>query len=206
MSGIASIPDYSLPKYTKLPKNLAHWKIDPDRSVLLVHDMQRYFLAPFSEAFQSRLIEKCSTLVKHSRTLRMPIFYTAQPGSMSEKERGLLKDIWGPGMKASPEDREIVEELKPRSEDTVLTKWRYSAFCRSNLQEQIISKNRDQLIICGVYGHVGIMATAIEAFSHDIQPFLVADAIGDFTAEYHWMTLNYSASRCAVVTTVKEAF
>ena len=63
---------------------------------------------------------------------------------------------------------------------------------------------RDQLIICGVYAHVGVLATAIDAFTHDIQPFLVADALADFTLEHHRMALDYAAQRCAVVSTTGE--
>ncbi|CDI94780.1 phenazine biosynthesis protein PhzD [Pseudomonas aeruginosa PA38182] len=59
------------------------------------------------------------------------IAYTAQPGSMTEEQRGLLKDFWGPGMRASPADREVVEELAPGPDDWLLTKWRYSAFFHS---------------------------------------------------------------------------
>lgn len=65
---------------------------------------------------------------------------------------------------------------------------------------------RDQLVLCGVYAHVGVLATAIEAFTNDIQVFLVADATADFSAEYHRSALKYAAERCARVTTVKGLF
>ena len=52
---------------------------------------------------------------------------------------------------------------------------------------------RDQLVICGVYAHVGILMTAHEGFSNDIQTFLVADAIADFSADFHRMALEYAA-------------
>jgi isochorismate hydrolase len=44
--------------------------------------------------------------------------------------------------------------------------------------------------------------TAIEAFTNDIQLFLVADAVTDFSEQYHRLALDYAAQRCAVVTTV----
>jgi isochorismate hydrolase len=61
-------------------------------------------------------------------------------------------------------------------------------------------------LICGVYGHVGVLMTAVDAFSNDIQPFLVADAVADFSAEFHRLALTYAAQRCAMVVTTKEVW
>lgn len=54
MAGIAPIPPYPLPERGDLPDNTARWSIDPDRAVLLVHDMQRYFLQPFAPSCATR--------------------------------------------------------------------------------------------------------------------------------------------------------
>jgi isochorismate hydrolase len=206
MPGIAPIADYALPTTGDLPTSTAQWTPDPSRAVLLVHDMQRYFLAPFPPSIRNPLVRHCASLLERSAALGVPVFYTAQPGGMTEQERGLLKDFWGPGMKVSPLDREIIEELAPRPVDQVLTKWRYSAFFRSDLLQQMRDQGRDQLVVCGVYAHIGVLATAIEAFTNDIQSFLVADALGDFSADYHRLALDYAAVRCSVVTTTEEVF
>jgi isochorismate hydrolase len=206
MPGIAPIPAYPLPTTVDLPANTAQWDLEPHRAVLLVHDMQRYFLAPFPPLIRDPLVRHCALLRERCAALDVPVFFTAQPGGMSEQQRGLLKDFWGPGMRVDPLDRQIVDELAPRPVDRVLTKWRYSAFFRSNLLTLMREQDRDQLIICGVYAHVGVLMTAVEAFTNDIQPFLVADAIGDFSAEQHRMALDYAASRCSVVTTTEEVF
>jgi isochorismate hydrolase len=206
MPGIAPIAAYPLPTSGDLPTNTAAWTVDPDRAVLLIHDMQRYFLAPFPPPLRDPLVRHCVQLRQRCNELSVPVFYTAQPGDMSEQDRGLLKDIWGPGMKADPRDRQIIDELAPKPNDQVLTKWRYSAFFRSDLLTQLRDQGRDQLIVCGVYAHIGVLATALEAFTNDIQPFLVADALGDFSADYHRLALDYAAVRCSVVTTVEEVF
>lgn len=206
MTGLASIKSYPLPKAGDLPASTAQWVLDPHRAVLLVHDMQRYFLSPFSVSFRDPLVRHCRLLLERCAVCDVPVLYTAQPGSMTKQQRGLLKDIWGPGMRADPHDREFIEELAPKPVDRVFTKWRYSAFFRSDLLELMREQGRDQLIICGVYAHVGVLVTAIEAFSHDIQPFVVADAVGDFSAEHHRMALEYAAGRCAVVICSEEVF
>ncbi len=206
MPGIAPIAAYPLPTTAELPISTAQWTLDSRRAVLLVHDMQRYFLAPFASSVRDPLVRHCVLLRERCAALGIPVFYTAQPGGMTDEERGLLKDFWGPGMRVDPIDRQIVAELAPRPADQLLTKWRYSAFFRSDLLAQMRDQGRDQLIVCGVYAHVGVLVTALEAFTNDIQPFLVADAVGDFSAEYHRLALDYAAARCSVVTTTEEVF
>lgn len=127
--------------------------------------------------------------------------YTVQPGRMTDEQRGLLKDFWGPGMRGDAVDREVVAPLAPEPNDWVFTKWRYSAFFRSNLLARMREHGRDQLVICGVYAHVGVLMSAVEAFTNDIKPFVVADAVADFSLEYHRLAMEYAAQRCAVVVT-----
>ncbi|MBV6752961.1 isochorismatase family protein [Pseudomonas chlororaphis] len=204
MTGIPAITPYALPTAHDLPTNLARWRIDPQRAVLLIHDMQRYFLRPLPTPLRDEVVGNAARIRRWSASQDIPVAYTAQPGSMTEAQRGLLKDFWGAGMQASPADREVVDALKPAPGDWLLTKWRYSAFFNSDLLERMRAQGRDQLILCGVYAHVGVLISTVDAYSNDIQPFLVADAIADFSKEHHWMALEYAASRCAMVVTTEE--
>jgi trans-2,3-dihydro-3-hydroxyanthranilic acid synthase len=61
-------------------------------------------------------------------------------------------------------------------------------------------------VVCGVYAHVGILMTAVEAFTNDIEAFLVGDAVADFSPAHHRMALDYAAERCAVVVPAQEVF
>ncbi|MEW2544912.1 isochorismatase family protein [Streptomyces sp. NPDC047002] len=203
---IGPIDPYPMPTERDLPETRVPWVPDPARAVLLIHDMQRYFLRPYTaDASPAQdLLHNCGLLRTRCAQLGVPIAYTAQPGDMTEQERGLLKDIWGPGMHADEEDRRIVDSLRPRTRDTVFTKWRYSAFHRNDLLGTLRRTGRDQLIICGVYAHVGCLMTAVDAFSHDIQTFLVADAIADFSLANHRAALSYAADNCAAVSTTRD--
>ncbi|MEU6466786.1 isochorismatase family protein [Streptomyces sp. NPDC046976] len=202
---LGPITPYPMPTERDLPETYVPWIPDPARAVLLIHDMQRYFLRPYTaDASPARdLLHNCGLLRTRCAQLGVPVAYTAQPGDMTDEERGLLKDVWGPGMHADEEDRRIVDSLAPRTDDIVFTKWRYSALHRTGLLETLREAGRDQLIICGVYAHVGCLMTAVDAFSHDIQTFLVADAIADFSLDGHRTALSYAADNCAAVPTTR---
>ena len=99
---------------------------------------------------------------------------------------------------------EFVEPLAPEPGDRVYTKWRYSAFHNSSLLADLRALGRDQLVIAGVYAHVGVLMTAVEAYTNDIETFVVADAIADFSGADHRLALDYAARCCAVVCVAKE--
>lgn len=208
--GIPAIEPYPMPTAGELPAAIARWTPDPRRAMLLIHDMQKYFLRPFPPNTSPvvDLVRNIALLRARCDELGIPVGYTAQPGGMTDEQRGLLKDFWGPGMTVAPVHREVVEGLEPVEGDHVFTKWRYSAFHKSNLLDVLRGSGRDQLIVCGVFAHVGCLMTVNDAFTNDIEAFLVADAVADFSPDYHRMALSYAAERCAatpVTSTVLDA-
>ncbi|HYN93023.1 MAG TPA: isochorismatase family protein [Pilimelia sp.] len=196
---LPAIPPYPLPGPADLPAGPAPWRPDPRRATLLVHDMQRYFTAPFAGAPLPEVVARIGTLRRACAAAGIPVIYTAQPGGQPRAERGLLADFWGAGLPADPAAAAIVAELAPAADDTVVTKRRYSAFAGTGLADRLAG--RDQLVITGVYAHIGVLATACDAFMRDIEPFVVADAVADFSAAHHRRALRYAAQRCAAVTT-----
>lgn len=204
---IPRIASYPLPSRADVPAGKTRWTFDPRRGALLIHDMQRYFMAFYGEdsALAAELVENIRRLKTCCVALGVPVVYTAQPTEQSPADRALLNDMWGPGLtRADPALASIVQGLEPSDEDTVLTKWRYSAFQRSPLEEQLRAWGRDQLLICGVYAHIGCLTTALDAFMRDVQPFLVADALADFSRDEHLMALNFVAGRCGQVTSLQN--
>lgn len=203
---LPTISPYPMPEWADLPQNRVSWIPDPKRAVLLIHDMQKYFLAPYAAGTSpvTELIRNIRSLKQHCDAVGIPVIYSAQPGNQSPEQRGLLVDFWGPGMEANPDQTEMVAELAPGDNDLVMTKWRYSAFQRTDLLELLHRQQRDQLIVCGVYAHIGCLLTACEAYMQDVQPFFVADAVADFSEEYHRMALTYVAERCGITTTTNR--
>ncbi|MGQ1888431.1 isochorismatase family protein [Serratia marcescens] len=200
---IPKLNDYALPTADELPQNKVTWQVEPQRAALLIHDMQQYFLNFWGEdsALIKQVVENIANLRRYCKQQGIPVFYTAQPNQQSDEDRALLNDMWGPGLNKHPEQQAVTAALAPDEDDTVLVKWRYSAFHRSPLQEILQESGRDQLIICGVYAHIGCLTTAIDAFMRNIQPFMVADGLADFSRDEHLMALRYTAGRCGRVVT-----
>lgn len=199
---IPRIADYPMPKPASFPANRTAWRPDPKRAVLLIHDMQRYFLRYYDAegVLLPSLIGNLVTLRDWAHANGIPVVYTAQPHEQSAADRALLNDMWGPGLSVADAGLQtIAADLAPGPEDVVLTKWRYSAFKRSDLAERMQSWKRDQLLIGGVYAHIGCMVTAIDAFMSDIQAFMVGDAVADFSEAEHRMALQYVATRCGAL-------
>jgi len=205
---IKSLASYPLPSSVDVPPNKVSWQFKPAKSALLIHDMQQYFIEFYGEnnPLINQVINNILALKLFCKSQGIPVYYTAQPKEQHNDDRALLNDMWGKGLPQHPEKQPIIEVLTPDNDDIVLTKWRYSAFYRSPLAKLMQSQNRDQLIICGVYGHIGVMQTAVDAFMNDIKPFLIADAIADFNLEDHLMALNYIAKNAGRVMCKDDIF
>ncbi|KAF7767612.1 bifunctional isochorismate lyase / aryl carrier protein [Pseudoalteromonas citrea] len=197
---IPKLSHYPLPREAQLPDNRVDWQIDPQRAALLIHDMQHYFINFYGEnnPLIDAVIANIQALKSYCYEQGIPVYYTAQPIKQGTQERGLLRDMWGDGLQ-DPTQQPVIDTLAPTDKDIVLTKWRYSAFQKCDFEERLTSAKRDQLLIVGIYAHIGVMTTAVDAFMRDIKPFVIADAVADFSYDEHQMALNFVAQRCGKV-------
>ncbi|MEU4315515.1 isochorismatase family protein [Nocardia sp. NPDC024068] len=194
------IAPYAMPSLDEEITNRVSWRLDPDRCALLIHDMQNYFLTAYQldQDPARTMIANIDRLRTLCHELGIPVIYSVQPGDQHPDRRGLLADFWGTGMSDGP-DTEVIAELKPEEQDIRVTKWRYSAFQRTDLRQLLGYRNRDQLVVTGVYAHMGCMLSAAEAFMNDIHAFMAHDAVADFSREEHSIALKYTARRCGMV-------
>lgn len=202
---LPSIAPYTVPQGTDLPANKVSWRPDPERAVLLIHDMERHFVNAFTPGAEplNQVVPNIALLRERARAAGVPVVYCAQPGGQTPEQRGLQLEWWGPGV-ADPAMEAIIDELAPGAGDVQLTKWRYSAFQRTDLRRRMQEWGRDQLIITGIYAHIGCLMTAAEAFQREVQAFFVADAVADFSRADHDMAVSYAARNCGVVDTTRN--
>ncbi|WP_058234459.1 isochorismatase family protein [Devriesea agamarum] len=192
---------YAIP--SQLPTSRLTWPAAPSRSMLLVHDMQEHFVAKYAhdaEPIRS-VIDRISQLVDCARRVGVPVVFSAQPGDQDPDSRGLLTDLWGAGPSSSAID--IIDAFTPQPGE-LMTKHRYSAFQRTDLDERIAQAGCDTLVLTGIYANIGVKATALDAFMRDIRPIVIGDAVADFDLDEHRAALSWVAGRCGRIASTRS--
>jgi ureidoacrylate peracid hydrolase len=92
---------------------------------------------------------------------------TAPDGTES---RILIRDTW---------NTEIVPELKPRAEDTVLYKTRFSGFYKTDLDERLTALGIKHLIITGCTTSICVESTVRDAMFRDYLCILLSDCMSE---------------------------
>lgn len=201
---IPPIAPYAIPALPPPAAEHLYWRVSDNRAALLIHDMQSYFVAAYDESSEpaASVIANIAAIRARCTELGVPVIYTVQPPRQHPARRGLLLDRWGEGIVTDDEAR-VIPALAPASTDIEITKWRYSAFARTDLRELLVRLGRDQLIVTGVYAHIGCQLTAADAFMNDVQPFFVSDAVADFSAIDHSRAVEYVDRTCGVALTTR---
>jgi nicotinamidase-related amidase len=150
----------------------ATFELDPQRSALLVIDMQDEFVRPGWTAYwvpeATRIIPRVARLIATCRILSIPIIFTAFAQTHQRLDR--------PASGASMPNRyafdsgncfkngHIVDDLKPHPEDVVILKPSYGAFYDTPLQTILHNLRRDTIIICGTLTNFCCGTTARQGF------------------------------------------
>lgn len=151
-------------------------RIDPARTALVVIDMQNDFvqrggslLVPDAEA----TIPAIRRLLELARLNRMRVVYGQDTHHRGDPEWEMwpehcLEGSWG---------WEIIAELAPGVDDTVLRKVRYDAFFGTSLDHLLRLWGVDTLIICGTVANIGVQYTAASAALRWYHVVIPRDAI-----------------------------
>lgn len=109
------IQPYAMPVASELPVNKVAWTPDAKRAVLLIHDMQNYFMNAFTAGASPvvELIDHIAQLRSTCHELGIPVVYSAQPGGQTPEQRGLQLDFWGAGIDGGPVQKKLLNRSHP---------------------------------------------------------------------------------------------
>lgn len=170
----------------------------PERSALLVLDMQDYFLDSGSHAFVpggrhiiSRIVELVGAFIGRE----LPVIFTRhvnRPGLS-----GMMGRWWS----------ETIEEDDPLSRITaglvpdgalVVEKEQYDAFFETPLMDILSARGVERLVMTGLMTHLCVETTARSAFVRGFEVFVPADAVATYNRELQAGSLRALAHGFAV--------
>ncbi len=160
-------------------------QMDPQRSALIVLDMQAYFLDPSSHAYVPSagaiipgLLALTDAYVQHG----LPVIFTQHLNTI--QDAGLMSTWW----------REVITEENPLSAiiptfdlsvGSLVQKSQYDAFHQTGLEPLLRAKSVLQVVICGVMTHLCCETTARSAFMRGFEVYFAVDGTATYNEEHH---------------------
>lgn len=168
------------------PYNRHPMRLEAAASVLLVVDMQRFFLDPASPTYTAggpAVMPRVRLLIDAFRGAGRPVIFTRHVHHPDGLDGGIMDWWWeGKCLEGSPES-EIVPELAPLPGEKVVLKHRYSAFFDTDLETVLRCLRARDLVVCGVMTNLCCESTARDAYYRDYRVFFPADASGSVTED-----------------------
>ena len=174
------------------PFNTHEMQLKPDKAVLLVIDMQLFFLDPLSPSFTCgglAILPNLAKIINAFRQANRPVIFTRHVHHPDHLDAGIMGWWWeGMCLEGSPES-EIRQELFPKSNEKVIFKHRYSAFYNTDLETVLRCQQVEDIVITGIMTNMCCESTARDGYFRDYRVFFPADGSGSITEEMHVASL-----------------
>ncbi|MCK4413744.1 MAG: cysteine hydrolase [Candidatus Eisenbacteria sp.] len=181
-------------------------QLDPQRAVLVVIDMLRYFADPAGRCHlpaTRAVIPQIAALLTAWRAGGHPVVFTRH-GHRDETDLGMLGRFFDDYIRADEPEAEIISALQPAPGEPVIRKTTYDAFLGTSLGEFLEETGRDQLLISGVLTHMCCETSARAGFCRGYEVFVAADAMATSSEDLHLGSLLAMADAVAIVMTTEE--
>jgi biuret amidohydrolase len=185
--------------------------IDPQRTALVIIDMQRDFLEPggFGETLGNdvsllqKAVEPCRALLALARRIGMLVIHTREghrpdladaPRAKLERGAPSLR-IGSPGpmgriLIRGEAGHDIIEQLYPLPTEPVVDKPGKGAFYATDLGAMLQHRSIESLIVCGVTTEVCVHTTVREANDRGYKCLVPGDCCASYFPEFHEMGLR----------------
>jgi bifunctional isochorismate lyase/aryl carrier protein len=178
----------------------------PEKSALLIIDMQEYFLSPASHAYipsAAVILPGLKKLISLYKEKKLPVIFTLHSNTMENAK--MMKKWWPKLLEEGTPYSKLPEELESYGEIRI-EKHQYDAFYDTDLEEILHKKNIRQLVICGVMTNVCCETTARSAFVRGFEVFFCVDGTATYSEEHHLATIKNISYACAIPVLLDELF
>ncbi|RPI34445.1 MAG: isochorismatase family protein [Chloroflexota bacterium] len=176
----------------------------PERSALLVLDMQAYFLDSASHAFipsASAIVPGLQALIETYSNRDLPIIFTRHQNT--PQDAGQMAAWWRELMLPDHPSGGVIPELDT-SKGLLLSKCQYDAFYNTGLEAYLRSRDVLQVIISGVMTHLCCETTARSAFMRGFEVFFLVDGTATYNERFHIASLLNLSHGFATLALVEE--
>lgn len=209
-----------------MSRNYWEWEpvlqINPEKSALLVIDMQKGFLEeglPLAVTMAREQVLVTSSLIDCYHKHKLPVIFTVYEFCADNcydfywkmaQQRGL--DLSGERHAFSPGSYEtmMADEFKISPDDYVIKKCGYDAFAETSLQQVLDNRGVTDLVITGTVVNWCVDSTVRAAYHHRYKIFVVADAVSGYDQagisgqEWCRLELNLFAEAFGAVITAQQ--
>jgi nicotinamidase-related amidase len=186
------------------PFNTHPMALNPEKSALMIVDMQNFFLDPHSPTFTCgglAILPVLKRLAGEFRAKNRPVIFTRHVHHPDNLDSGIMGWWWkGMCLEGSPES-EIHPDLEPLPSEKVILKHRYSAFYNTDLETILRCLKIEDLVISGIMTNMCCESTARDAYYRDYRVFFPADGTGSINEEMHMASLLNLSFGFANITT-----
>jgi len=161
------------------------------RAAVLVIDMVRdtfsedhhYPVTPFARA----IVPAINRITAWAREMNFPVVFACD--SFLEDDF-IFKGKMKPHSIMGTAGAEVTDLLDMEPKDTYLPKRRFSAFFKTDLDQNLRIWGVDTVVVCGIATHFCVLSTALDALACDFSAVLVEDATATYSAEAQRNTLD----------------
>jgi len=152
--------------------------VNNKRYAILVIDMLNDFInGKLKLKGVEKIVPNIQKLLNFARLQNIPIIYCNDSHLPKDKEL----QIWGKHAMKGTRGAEVIEELRPMSNDHVITKNTYSAFYNTKLKDLLQSfyqgQGANSLLITGIHTDICVKHTVYDAFINGYEVTVLKDGV-----------------------------
>lgn len=155
--------------------------LNKNKTALLVIDIQTRIINVMRKP--NKLVENVLKLIKGSKILNIPIYFTEQ------YPKGLGS---------------TVDEIKVELIDEAIEKISFSCLGAGDLFKRLKNENIEQVVVCGIESHVCVQQTVFDLLANDFQVNLVVNAVSSRYKVDFEAAINRMERAGAEITTVES--
>ncbi len=161
-----------------------------ENTALLILDMQNYFFLGDSHAqipSINAIIPNINSLINTFINHNLPIIFTKHYNNNITPSSML--NFWNSVLDKDSKFFNIIEPINIPKDSIIIEKTQYDAFFDTILDDILIQKRVENIVVCGVFTHLCVETTIRSAFCHDYTILFPVDATATYNKQFHLSTL-----------------